>query len=103
MRAAGRFVKENDGGVTFSGRLGIAEPIAGMRVFPGMDLDDSTAIRGIRYDGARQRLVVRFIDGDEYAYVGVRGEVHRSFAEAPSKGRFFAHEIRGRYPYNKLT
>jgi lysyl-tRNA synthetase class 2 len=46
---------------------------------------------------------VRFIDGDEYAYVGVPGEVHRSFVDAESKGGFFASEIRGRYPYNKLT
>jgi lysyl-tRNA synthetase class 2 len=68
-----------------------------------MDVEDSSAIRGIRYDPERQRLVVRFIDGDEYAYVGVPGEVHRSFAEADSKGRFFASEIRDRYPYNKLT
>jgi lysyl-tRNA synthetase class 2 len=60
-------------------------------------------IRGIRYDPERRRLVVRFTDGDEYAYVGVPGEVHRSFAGADSKGRFFAREIRDRYPYNKLT
>ena len=68
-----------------------------------MDVDGSTVIRAIRYDAGRQRLVVRFIDGDEYAYVGVPGEVHRSFAAAPSKGRYFLEEIRGRYPYNKLT
>ncbi|MGH6957800.1 MAG: KTSC domain-containing protein [Caulobacteraceae bacterium] len=68
-----------------------------------METPDSSAIRAIRYDAERQRLVVRFIDGDEYAYVGVPGEVHRSFAEAESKGRFFAQQIRGRYPYNKLT
>jgi hypothetical protein len=68
-----------------------------------MEFGDSTAIRAIRYEEGRRRLVVRFIDGDEYAYVGVPGEVSRSFAEAPSKGRFFAEEIRGRYPYNKLT
>ena len=68
-----------------------------------MDVDNSEAIRAIRYDEERQRLVVRFIDGDEYAYVGVPGEVHRSFADAPSKGRFFAAEIRDRFPYNKLT
>jgi hypothetical protein len=67
-----------------------------------MDIDDSTAIRGIRYDAERRRLLVRFIDGDEYAYVGVPGEVHRSFAGADSKGRFFVAEIRDRYPYNKL-
>ena len=63
----------------------------------------STAIRAIRYDAGRQRLVVRFVDGGEYAYVGVPPEVSRSFAEAPSKGGFFATAIRGRYPYNKLT
>ena len=68
-----------------------------------METPQSTAIRAIRYDAERQRLVVRFIDGDEYAYVGVPGEVHRSFADAESKGGFFASEIRGRYPYNKLT
>ena len=68
-----------------------------------METPDSTAIRAIRYDEERQRLLVRFIDGDEYAYVGVPGEVHRSFAEAESKGRFFSEEIRGKYPYNKLT
>ena len=68
-----------------------------------METPESTAIRAIRYDAERQRLVVRFIDGDEYAFVGVPGEVHRSFADAESKGRFFAEQVRGRYPYNKLT
>ena len=68
-----------------------------------METPDSSAIRAIRYDEERQRLLVRFIDGDEYAYVGVPGEVHRSFVDAESKGRFFAEAIRGKFPYNKLT
>jgi hypothetical protein len=68
-----------------------------------MDILDSAAIRAIRYDEERQRLLVRFIDGDEYVYVGVPGEVHRSFVDADSKGGFFVAEISGRYPYNKLT
>ncbi len=68
-----------------------------------MENPDSTPIRAIRYDEARQRLLVRFIDGDEYAYVGVPGEVHRSFVDADSKGLFFAAEISGRYPYNKVA
>ena len=68
-----------------------------------METPQSTAIRAIRYDEDRQRLLVRFIDGDEYAFVGVPGEVHRSFVDAESKGRFFAEMIRGRFPYNKLT
>lgn len=64
---------------------------------------DSTAIEDIRYEREREKLYVRFRDGDEYVYVGVPGEVHRSFVDADSKGRFFAYEIRDKYPYNKLS
>ena len=66
-------------------------------------METPASIRAIRYDAERQRLVVRFEDGGEYAFVGVPGEVHRSFAEAKSKGRFFDEEVRGRYPYNRLV
>jgi hypothetical protein len=62
----------------------------------------SEAIRDIAYDADRSKLFVRFRDGDRYVYVGVPGEVHRSFLDADSKGAFFAREIRDRYPYNKL-
>lgn len=64
---------------------------------------ESTAIRDIRYEEEREKLFVTFQDGDEYVYVGVPGEVHRSFVEADSKGRFFAYEIRDRYPYNRVS
>jgi len=63
---------------------------------------ESEAIREIDYDAERAKLVVCFADGDRYVYVGVPGEVHRSFLDADSKGRFFAYEIRDRYPYNRL-
>jgi lysyl-tRNA synthetase class 2 len=66
-----------------------------------MDVD-STAIHSIDYDGARAKLFVRFASGERYVYVGVPGEVHRSFLDADSKGRFFQAEIRDRYPYNRL-
>lgn len=62
----------------------------------------STAIREIDYDAERAKLLVRFASGERYVYVGVPGEVHRSFLEASSKGRFFQAEIRDRYPYNRL-
>ena len=62
----------------------------------------SEAISDIDYDEARAKLFVRFIDGDQYVYVGVPGQVHRSFVDADSKGRFFAAQIRDQYPYNKL-
>ena len=63
---------------------------------------ESEAIREINYDAERAKLVVTFNDGDLYVYVGVPGEVHRSFLDADSKGRFFAYEIRDQYPYNKV-
>lgn len=63
---------------------------------------ESTAIRDIRYEDERQKLFVTFINGGEYVYVGVPGEVHRSFVEAESRGRFFIDQIRDRFPYNRL-
>ncbi len=66
-----------------------------------MDVD-STAISEIDFDAERGKLLVRFISGERYVYVGVPGEVCRSFVEADSKGRFFQAKIRDRYPFNKL-
>ena len=66
-----------------------------------MDVD-STAISEIDYDAERTKLLVRFMSGERYVYVGVPGEVHRSFVEADSKGRFFQLQIRDRYPFNRL-
>ena len=63
---------------------------------------DSSAIKDIDYDAERAKLLVRFASGERYVYVGVPGEVHRSFLQADSKGRFFQAEIRDRYPYNRL-
>jgi lysyl-tRNA synthetase class 2 len=66
-----------------------------------MDVD-SAAIQTIDYDEDRAKLLVRFSSGERYVYVGVPGEVHRSFVEADSKGRFFHAEIRDQYPYNRI-
>jgi hypothetical protein len=66
-----------------------------------MDVE-SAAISEIDYDAERSKLLVRFVSGERYVYVGVPGEVHRSFVEADSKGRFFQQQIRDRYPFNRL-
>jgi hypothetical protein len=65
-------------------------------------LEQSTAIDRIRYKENHGKLFVKFIGGGEYVYVGVPGEVHRSFVEAESQGRYFQAEIRDRYPYNRI-
>lgn len=66
-----------------------------------MDVD-STAIRAIDYDQDHEKLFVQFTSGERYLYVGVPGEVCRSFLDADSKGHFFQAEIRDQYPYNRL-
>jgi lysyl-tRNA synthetase class 2 len=63
---------------------------------------ESAAIHEIDYDSERAKLLVRFAGGERYVYVGVPGEVRRSFVEADSKGRFFQSQIRDVYPFNKL-
>ena len=63
---------------------------------------DSTAISEIDYDADRAKLLVRFASGERYVYVGVPDEIHRSFVEADSKGRFFQLHVRDRYPFNRL-
>lgn len=63
---------------------------------------DATAITDIEYETEHGKLYVRFADGDRYVYVGVPGEVHRSFLDADSRGGFFAEEIRDVYPWNRL-
>ena len=66
-----------------------------------MDLE-TASIQAIDYDAQRAKLLVRFVSGECFVYVGVPGEVHRSFCEAEAKGRFFLSEICDRYPYNRL-
>ena len=50
-----------------------------------MDVD-STAISEIDYDAERAKLLVRFTSGERYVYVGVPGEVHRSFVRGRLQG-----------------
>jgi hypothetical protein len=66
-----------------------------------MDVE-SAAIQAIDYDPDHEKLFVRFTSGERYLYVGVPGEICRSFLDADSKGRFFQAEIRDQYPYNRL-
>ena len=63
---------------------------------------ESAAITDISYDEQHEKLFVRLEDGQQLMYVGVPPTVHRSFAEAESKGRFLSREIHDCYPYNLL-
>ncbi len=63
----------------------------------------STAIRNIAYDTATRKLWVTFTTGRRYVYEDVALEVVQAFQRADSRGAFFNHEIRDRYPYHEVT
>lgn len=57
----------------------------------------SSAIRAIDYNADSQTLLVVFTGGNKCRYRNVPGYVVDRFLAAPSKGRFFNQQIRGRY------
>ncbi|MFC5665924.1 KTSC domain-containing protein [Kitasatospora misakiensis] len=63
---------------------------------------DSSALRSVGYDAAHRMLELEFTCGGLYAYRSVPGRVHRELVAADSLGRYFAREIRDRYPYRRL-
>jgi len=61
----------------------------------------STAIRRLRYDPAEKILELEFTSGAVYEYFNVPPQVYENFAAAGSRGRFFAHRFRDKFPYRK--
>ncbi len=62
----------------------------------------STAIHDIDYDIRSHRLTVTFVSGRRYIYEGVPQRLYDAFTRAESRGGFFNHEIRDRYPYREI-
>jgi hypothetical protein len=62
----------------------------------------SSAIRSLSYDPANGELRVTFVTGRRYVYDDVPPEVFEAFKNAESRGAFFNHEIRDRYPYREI-
>ena len=48
-------------------------------------------------------LAIQFPGGHIFHYKGVPSNVLQAFEEAPSKGSFYAHEIKGQFPGEKVT
>lgn len=63
----------------------------------------SSVIRFFRYSPDTRELTVTFVSGRLYVYENVPPEVAAAFRNAYSKGTFFNHEIRDRYPYRDIT
>jgi hypothetical protein len=61
---------------------------------------ESSMIDSIGFE--KNVLEVRFRNGGLYQYIDVPESVSALLMQAPSKGRFFNEQIRGRYPAVRL-
>lgn len=62
----------------------------------------SSNIKSVGYDPLNEVLEVEFISGGIYQYSGFSQDKFDSFINSPSLGRWFAAEIRGKYPMQKM-
>lgn len=63
----------------------------------------STTLSTIAYDRIRNLLQLEFRSRDVYQYFGVPAAVHEGLLGAASKGSYFHHAIRGRYPFVRVA
>lgn len=56
----------------------------------------SSNIAAVCYDAKKQRLVVEFLGGRVYEYLGVEKEIVEDLLAAPSVGAFFHREIKSK-------
>ncbi len=60
----------------------------------------SSDLSAVGYNGGV--LVIRFHSGGTYQYSGVPESVYQGLMGAPSHGRYFHANIKGRYPYMRI-
>jgi hypothetical protein len=58
----------------------------------------SSSLAQVAYDSCRAELQVEFRDGTAYLYGGVPLWAYQEFLRADSKGAYFNHYIRNRFP-----
>ena len=57
----------------------------------------------IAYDSTRKLLQLEFSRHAFYRYFGVPARVHQALMYAPSKGSYFNQNIRGKFPYRRIS
>ena len=62
----------------------------------------SSNIVSVGYDENSQTLEVEFNDGAVYQYYNVGQNIFDEFIKAPSKGKFFAFQIKNAFPYSRV-
>jgi hypothetical protein len=67
-----------------------------------IDTPHSSNVSQIGYDAASKMLRVKFKSGGMYEYAGFPLEEWLAFKDAPSLGKHFQTNIRGRYGYSRV-
>lgn len=63
----------------------------------------SSNVQSIGYDNRTDELTITFKNNATYLYEGVSRETYDEFRAAPSKGKFVWSDIRGKYPYQRVS
>jgi hypothetical protein len=63
---------------------------------------DSSVISHVGYDSEGETLRLQFHSGRTYDYSGVTSEQHAGMMAAPSLGKHFGSEIRGKFPHSEV-
>lgn len=62
----------------------------------------SSNISGVHYDPQTSVLTVEFTSGARYQYAGVPQDEYDGLISAPSKGQYFAANIRDSYTHTRV-
>lgn len=65
-------------------------------------LVNSSNIRAVGYEPEIRILEVEFHGGGLYQYSGVPESVYKGLMQAASKGSYFHHHVKDKYPFRKL-
>lgn len=63
----------------------------------------SSTIKNIHHISNLNVLLVEFKSGDKYEYLGVDTLTYQKLMEAKSKGTFLHKNIKGKFPYKKIS
>jgi len=63
----------------------------------------SSNLRDVGYVPKDKLLEVGFQSGHVYQFTGVHSNTHRALMAAPSKGKSFWKNVRGKYPFSKVS
>ncbi len=63
----------------------------------------SSLITAVGYDEAQKELTVEFKKGGTYSYKPVPLPIYTAMMEAVSVGNFFLRNVKGQYPYVKVS